>query len=117
MKKFFCYGMGMISVITGICFLYMFFTGQYNSTLVLLGFECCISTVFFIMLEERPRKTEAQIRHDDRIKGQGLSLLLLIAIAAVVITFASSCSPKYGCGHGAPKQSWNKMVNRINRGY
>lgn len=117
MKKFFYYLFGVFSVVTGISFLYMFFAGQYNSILVAAGFECCFSTIMFIMLEPRPRKTVEQIRHDNRIKGQGLGLLLMLAIAVAIITIASSCSPKYGCGHGAPKQSWNKMVNRINRGY
>ena len=31
----------------------------------------------------------------------------------LVYTF-TSCAPKYGCGRGAPRQSWKKMVNRIN---
>ena len=26
----------------------------------------------------------------------------------------TSCSPRYGCGNGHKKQSWERMVNRIN---
>ena len=32
----------------------------------------------------------------------------------ILITFTSCGAPKYGCGRGAPKQSWNRMVQRIN---
>jgi dipeptide/tripeptide permease len=116
MKKFFYYSFGLISVATGICFMYMFFKGQYNSMLVAAGIECCFSTVLFIMLEPRPRKTQAQIRHDNTVKNQGLGLLVMITLAVVVILFASSCTAnRYGCGHGNPKMNWNKMVRSINR--
>lgn len=116
MKKFFHYSFGIISVVTGICFMYMFFKGQYNSKLVAAGIECCFSTILFIMLEPRPRKTQAQIRHDNNMNNQGLGLLIMMTLAVVVILFASSCSAnKYGCGHGNPKMTWNKMVKSINR--
>ena len=115
MKKFFHYSFGVISVITGICFIYMFCKGQYNSMLVAAGIECCFSTILFIMLEPRPRITQAQIRHDDTVKNQGLGLLVIIALAVVVLLFASSCSRNgYGC---KGNQSWEKMVKRNNRAY
>ena len=44
-------------------------------------------------------------------------LLAGVVIAALVymLSYAfTSCAPKYGCGNGAPRQSWNKMVKRIN---
>jgi hypothetical protein len=32
-----------------------------------------------------------------------------------ILTSLTSCGgSKYGCGNGAPRQSWNKMVRRIN---
>lgn len=40
--------------------------------------------------------------------------MLLVLIAITLLSLFSSCAPKYGCGHGAPKQSWDKMVRRIN---
>ena len=43
-----------------------------------------------------------------------LAVVLTASIIAMLIYVCSSCSPKYGCGNGAPKQSWNKMVRRIN---
>lgn len=114
MKKFFYYSFGLLSVITGICFMYLFFKGQFNGTLLAVGIECCFSTILFIMLEPRPRKTKVQIERDDTIQFQGLGILIIITVVAVVIIGMSSCAPKYGCGHGAPKQTWNKMVRRIN---
>jgi len=41
-----------------------------------------------------------------------------VVLTGLLIAALSSCSgPKYGCGHGAPKQTWNKMVRRINSPY
>ena len=98
--------------------MYMFLMGHYDGRVLAVGIEFFFSTVLFIMIEPRPRKTIAQIKHDDKIKNQGLSILMMMLVAVIIVVFASSCSgPRYGCGHGHPKQSWNKMVNRINRGY
>jgi len=44
-----------------------------------------------------------------------LLIMLSLVIGLIVCCILSSCSAnKYGCGHGAPKQTWNKMVKRIN---
>lgn len=87
MQKIFYYLLGLISVITGLAFIYNFFTGNFEDLrfLAMLGIECCFSTVLFIMLEPRPRKTEAQIRHDDRIKSQGLGILVLVTISTILL--------------------------------
>jgi len=100
MNKAFHYFFGVLSVVTGIHFLYLLLTAQYGSLIVSSGFLCCISTVLFIMLEPRPRVTEYQRKEDDRIQGQGLGILTMIVIAAVIVIFASSCTTTgYGC-HG-----------------
>ena len=113
MQKASYYFFGLISVITGISSMYFFFTGQYNTNLVGLIFECCISTVLFIMLEPRPRRTREECKYDDATKARGLGILIMIAIAAVMLMFLSSCSTSgYGC-HG--NQSWKQMTKRINR--
>ena len=44
-----------------------------------------------------------------------IAITALLSIAAILFLLCfTSCAPKYGCGHGAPKQSWGKMVRRIN---
>ena len=40
--------------------------------------------------------------------------VMLVLIALMLITMFSSCAPKYGCGHGHPKESWGKLMRRIN---
>jgi hypothetical protein len=55
------------------------------------------------MIEPRPTKTSYQIKEDKRIKSQGLNIILMIAVAAVIVMFASSCTTTgYGC-HGRSK--------------
>jgi hypothetical protein len=102
MQKALYYTFGAAATVTGIYFIYLFTTGQFSSLLVGIGFECAASTVLFIMLEPRPTKTEAQVKHHNKVLGQGVSILLMLVVAAVVIMFASSCSTTkdgYGC-HG-----------------
>lgn len=114
MKKILYYFFGITGVVTGIISLVMFFTNQYTTLLGLVIAECCFSVVVFIMLEDRPKYTQAQIRYDKTVKKQGLGILTMLAIATIVIMLASSCSSSrngYGC-HG--NQSWGKMVRRIN---
>lgn len=45
-----------------------------------------------------------------------IAITALVSIAAILflLCFASCSTPKYGCGNGHKKQSWNRMVNRIN---
>jgi hypothetical protein len=41
--------------------------------------------------------------------------LIAITLGSLALFTLTSCGgSKYGCGHGAPRQSWNRMVNRIN---
>jgi hypothetical protein len=90
MKKAFYYFMGLLSVATGLAFLYQFLSGTYNSLTVALGFECCIATIIFIIVEPRPRKTDYQKKEDDRIVNQGVGILLMIVVAAVIVMFAAA---------------------------
>jgi hypothetical protein len=42
--------------------------------------------------------------------------LIAITIGTLVMVTLSSCSAnRYGCGHGNPKMTWNRMVKSINR--
>ncbi len=121
MQKLFYYLFGIITCITGGMGIYYLVNPSEATSLatigVLLG-ECIVSFVLFVMLEPRPRKTEAQIRHDDRIKTQGLTTLLLLTGLVVALVVASSCnsSRKYGCGSGYNKRmTFEKLERRINR--
>ena len=40
--------------------------------------------------------------------------LTIVTIGSLIMFVMASCTPKYGCGNGHPKQSWNRMVQRIN---
>jgi hypothetical protein len=41
--------------------------------------------------------------------------LVATTLGFLVMFILTSCgAPKYGCGRGAPRQSWEKMVRRIN---
>lgn len=117
-RVFYC-----ITIVVGCITMYYFLSGKYLTEDGFKAFalgvvETIVFGIFTIIAEPRPRKTELQRKHDDKIKTRGLYCLLLVFGAVIVILFMSSCSgPKYGCGHGAPKQSWNKMVRRINNGY
>jgi hypothetical protein len=47
-----------------------------------------------------------------------LAGMIAAGLICMLIYGLTSCSgPKYGCGHGHPKQTWNRMVNRINSPY
>jgi len=35
-------------------------------------------------------------------------------LMAMLIYAFTSCTPKYGCGNGHKRQSWEKMTRRIN---
>lgn len=113
MKKFFCLSFGIITVVTGLITLYLVFTGVYTGTTLAMGAYCITTGVMFIMFEERPRKTETQIKHDNNVTNQGLGILVVILASFMLLMFMSSCSTRngYGC---KGNQSWNKMVRRIN---
>jgi len=40
-----------------------------------------------------------------------------MAICMIAYALTSCSSSKYGCGHGAPRQTWSNMVRRINSPY
>lgn len=118
MQKLLYYFMGLMGVITGICFIYLSIIGQYDRVLVTVGFESAVCFIFFVMLEPRPRYTAAQAQHDDKMKSQGLGLLFMIGLLVCIILFASSCSfHKGGWGCKGNVKSWKQVERRINRPY
>lgn len=121
MQKVFYYIFGIITCITGIMSIYYLINPSeapsMGTIIALLG-ECIVSFVLFIMLEPRPLNTEVQRKHDQRIKSQGVNILLLLTAATAIIILASSCSSsrKYGCGSGFNKRmTFEKLERRINR--
>ena len=44
-----------------------------------------------------------------------LIIMLVLATGLLLATLSSCSSSKYGCGHGNPRMTWNKMVRSINR--
>ena len=51
----------------------------------------------------------------ERKRTRYVKAIMIVLLTSFLI---SSCSGgKYGCGHGHPKQTWNKMVRRINSPY
>lgn len=90
MKKLFYTLMGIISVVTGIFGIYYLLINVDLVNFGLCFIECIFSTVIFIMLEERPRNTEYQIRRDNKIKTQGLVILLLTLIGTGMVVLAAN---------------------------
>jgi hypothetical protein len=43
-----------------------------------------------------------------------LIILMLLVLGLIAVMALTSCAPKYGCGHGHPRQSWDKLIKRIN---
>jgi hypothetical protein len=121
MQKIFYYLFGISTCITGAMGIYYLINPSAApslGTIAALSIECIISFVLCIMLEPRPRKTEAQVKHDDKIKTQGITTLLLLLAAVSIVILVSSCSSsrKYGCGGGVNKRmTWERMERRINR--
>jgi len=98
MKKFFCLAFGIISVVTGLLTIYLLFTGVYTGTTLAMGAYCIVTGITFIILEDRPRNTTAQIRADNAVTNQGLGILFVVLISFLLLVFMSSCStPRYGC--------------------
>lgn len=89
MKKFFYYLMLMISIISGSFFVYSMYhigdPGVTGPTTVALGFECIVSCIITILMEDRPRITEAQIRHDNYVVNTGIVLLAVMALGGLVV--------------------------------
>ncbi len=101
MKKAFHISIGIFALITTIAFVYLFCTMSGNTS---LGQLCtymvlsAVSILMFIMTEPRPRNTEFQRRHDDRVMNQGLLSIFLIACAVAMVVLMNSCAPTgYGC--------------------
>jgi len=117
--------MRKISYVTYLVFGIISFLAMIQSVIKqdmkLFGIACFVT--FFCLLiafiaEPRTRETDSDKKHDDKCQSWGLGMLMLITITALLAVFTTSCSAnKYGCGHGAPKQNWNKMVRRINSPY
>jgi len=43
-----------------------------------------------------------------------IAMIAITLGTLALITLTSCGGSKYGCGNGAPRQSWDKMVRRIN---
>ena len=41
--------------------------------------------------------------------------LILVGMILLIAVLTSCSSSKFGCGHGNPRMTWNKMVRSINR--
>jgi hypothetical protein len=77
------------TVIGGICFVYEFVMMNNPGRVVYLGFLTMISGVMTILFENRPVKTEAQIRHNKKVENQAFTSLILIAISVIIVLFAT----------------------------
>lgn len=51
------------------------------------GFLAVISCIMGILIEDRPKHTEAQRRHSEKIENQAFWSLILTAVAAMIIIF------------------------------
>ena len=112
MKKVFNVLFLILTVIAFFGFIYSFCIKLDLKLAGLTAFETIFFGIFCIMTEDRPTKTEAQRRHNERVMNQGLTSLVLVTIALVMVICMSSCRTGYGC-HG--NESWGHMVKRINR--
>ncbi len=100
MKKIICVLMGVTSVASSVLFIYGIYSTSDMSVGALLGalFISLVSGVLFIMLENRPKTTPAQVRRDKSVLNQGFGLLMLLALAFILIASMSSCKTTgYGC--------------------
>lgn len=115
MKKICYYGFAIGCVLSAIICIYSFFTFQLELALAAF-FVSIFSGLCGIVVEPRPRDTEDQRNHDDKLQVGGLSLLTVITISLILTILVSSCGTRngYGC-HG--NQSWGKMIKRNNRPY
>jgi hypothetical protein len=77
------------TVIGGVCFVYEFVMMNNPGRVVYLGFLTMISGVMTILFENRPVKTEAQIRHNKKVENQAFTCLIFIAISAIIVLFVT----------------------------
>jgi hypothetical protein len=92
MKKWIYKVFYALTLVTGVTTLYLYFSGQYLQNLKLFGlgvFETMFFGVVSIMLENRPRNTEAQKRFDDRAINNGAVCLLLLTGLLIVVIVAT----------------------------
>ena len=105
MKKSFFLTTGVISCIAGIAGIVALIMGHSHLYFLLMGVTA-IGACLFIMQDNEHKTLTKKI-----------ALISCIAIAIMVIVSLSSCSSSrngYGC---KGKESWNKMVRRINSPY
>jgi hypothetical protein len=94
---------GCVAGIVGITFLLF---GKQNMYMISMAITAVLASVFLVLDPDN---------NNQKKRATPLVILSTLAIAIMLIIGMSSCGPtKYGCGHGAPRQSWGKMVNRIN---
>ena len=77
---------------------------------------CCI--VGFVWDKPNLYVTVGPFIFDFTIKKKKIvpqTMKLLVGFLLLVFMMSSCAGNKYGCGHGHPKQSWKKLVNRINK--
>lgn len=95
---------GCISGITGIVFLLLGYSDVYLFSMGITGIACCT----FLVLDP-------DNNNEERSVVKPISLLSIIAIIIMLMVTMTSCKTTgYGC---KGKESWNKMVKRINNGY
>lgn len=73
---------------------------------------------YYKLIEKEENKIIEKEENKMIIRGYAAIISLVIAFAVMfsILILLSSCSTnKYGCGHGNPKMTWNKMVRQINR--
>lgn len=115
MKKIFNVLFLILTVVAFFGFIYSFCIKLDLKLAGLTAFETIFFGIFYIMTENRPTKTDAQKRHNERVMNQGLTSLILATIALVMVVMMSSCKTSgYGC---KGKESWKHMERRINRPY
>lgn len=108
MRKFFHITFGILAIITILSTFYFISVGNTQGIGIAL-FEGLFFTVLHILSGENT---------DDVTWYKGFGVMLVACILLFIVVATSSCSAnKYGCGRGAPKQTWNKMVKRINSPY
>jgi O-antigen/teichoic acid export membrane protein len=94
---------GCVAGIVGITFL---FIGKQDVYMISMAITAVLASVFLVLDPDN---------NNQKRRATPLVILSTLAIVIMLLIGLSSCGgSKYGCGHGAPRQSWNKMVNRIN---
>ena len=94
---------GCVAGVVGITFLLF---GKQNMYMISMAITAVLASVFLVLDPDNKNQKR---------RATPLVILSTLAIAIMLIIGLSSCGgSKYGCGNGAPRQTWSKMVNRIN---